>query len=303
MSKPWVAEHAVDEQLARALIETQFPRFAPVTLELLGVGWDNTAFLANKEFVFRFPRRQIAVALLETERRLLPEIAPKLPLPVPIPEFHGQPAKEYPWPFAGYKLLPGRSASAAALDESQRLRSVEALARFLCALHSLPTADVARLGAGPDVLGRLEVTRRAARARERLEALLPLGLVKNAPRVIEALEAATDPLSTPPQALVHGDFHAAHLLVDAAARPCGVIDWGDVHLGHPALDLALAFGFLPPRGRERFEQVYGSLEEETRRLARFKALETGLALIAYGHDVGQAHFVSEGQTALFYAVQ
>ena len=46
----------------------------------MGAGWDNTAYLVNGEWVFRFPRRTIAVPLLEAEGRVLPKLAPRLPL-------------------------------------------------------------------------------------------------------------------------------------------------------------------------------------------------------------------------------
>lgn len=67
MNRSWAAEHPVDEQMARSLIEAQFPALAPVRLKLLGAGWDNTAYRVNGAQVFRFPRRQIAVDLLESE--------------------------------------------------------------------------------------------------------------------------------------------------------------------------------------------------------------------------------------------
>ena len=43
-----------------------------MTLRPLGAGWDNTVFLVNESFVFRFPRREIAVACMEAEIRVLP---------------------------------------------------------------------------------------------------------------------------------------------------------------------------------------------------------------------------------------
>src|SRR4051794_29331785 len=55
---PWTAENAITDDLARTLIEAQFPQLAPVSIRLLGAGWDNSALLINEEFVFRFPRRQ-----------------------------------------------------------------------------------------------------------------------------------------------------------------------------------------------------------------------------------------------------
>jgi len=306
MEKPWSAEQALDESRARALIEAQFPELRPAGLTLIGVGWDNTAFLVNDTWVFRFPRRQIAVPTLQYEARLLPRIAARLPLPVPIPQFCGQPSQEYPWPFSGYRLLPGHTASAAALDDSQRLGAAEPIARFLRALHSLPADEMARLGAGPDTLGRLEVVRRATRTEQRLAKLIEFGLVEDPKPLVELIEGAKDlKTPSPPRGttLVHGDLYATHLLVDEHCRPCGVIDWGDIHLGHPALDLALVFGFLPPAGRNLFFNVYGAIADETARLARFKALESAVAIVAYGRDTGKLDLLREGQAALRYVLK
>src|SRR6266849_3644209 len=40
-------------------------------------------------------------------QRVLPLLAPHLPLPIPAPEFVGIPDEGYPYPFAGYELIPG----------------------------------------------------------------------------------------------------------------------------------------------------------------------------------------------------
>jgi aminoglycoside phosphotransferase (APT) family kinase protein len=120
--EPWAPERVVDAELARALIEAQFPQLAPVRADRLGEGWDNTVFSINEAWVFRFPRRQIAVPLIEAELRILPALPP-LPLPAPRPELRGAPGAGYPWPFAGYRLLPGRTADEAALTPLQRARA------------------------------------------------------------------------------------------------------------------------------------------------------------------------------------
>ena len=99
-------------------------------------------------------------------------------------------------------------------------------------------------------------------------------------------------------ALVHGDLYAAHLLVGADGDPCGVIDWGDVHIGQPVVDLALLFSFLPPQGRRSFQQIYGEIDPTTAAVARFKALEIAVTLVLYGHDNEKADLVRDGQTAL-----
>src|SRR5438067_10757151 len=95
----WDAERIVDADEARSLINQQFPEIAAEKMEVLGVGWDNTAYLVNDKYVFRFPRRQIAVALLDTEHSALKELSKLLPLQIPQPEWFGKPTENYPWPF------------------------------------------------------------------------------------------------------------------------------------------------------------------------------------------------------------
>ena len=123
MDRPWKATHAVSVDLARELIAAQFPSLASTEIEALGFGWDNNVFAVGAEWVFRFPRRQIAVPLLEVECNLLPVIAEQLPLPVPVPIYRGEASSAYPWPFAGYQMLRGCTACAAkAIMTSVRLQ-------------------------------------------------------------------------------------------------------------------------------------------------------------------------------------
>src|SRR5947209_8371778 len=117
----WTAERVVSSELATELIASQFPQLAPITLHPFGAGWDNTAYLVNGEFVFRFPRRQLGADCLANEIRILPHLEGRVPLPLPFPEFIAFPTPDFPWPFAGYRKLAGRTACAVALDEQQRI--------------------------------------------------------------------------------------------------------------------------------------------------------------------------------------
>jgi aminoglycoside phosphotransferase (APT) family kinase protein len=96
MANIWDPERVVSMAAARELIERQFPELAPATISPLGEGYDNTVYLVNERYVFRFPRRQIAVDLLCAEGRLLPKLADRLPLPVSKPLFFGSPEDKYP---------------------------------------------------------------------------------------------------------------------------------------------------------------------------------------------------------------
>ena len=88
--------------------------------------------------------------------------------------------------------------------------------------------------------------------------------------------------------------------VDDAGRAVGVIDWGDIHLGDPAVDLGIAHGFLPPAALDTFYRRYGSIEDAQLRFARFRALHYAVILPIYGRDVGDDALVREGLTALRY---
>src|ERR1041385_8160043 len=135
MGRLWDADVDISLERARDLITRQFPALAPPRLELLGIGWDNAAFRVNDRFVFRFPRRKIAAALIEREARVLPLLAAHLPLPIPTPDFVGKSDGDYPYPFAGYPFLPGVTACQLTWTDGERVSIAEALAGFLAALH------------------------------------------------------------------------------------------------------------------------------------------------------------------------
>jgi aminoglycoside phosphotransferase (APT) family kinase protein len=304
MTRPWTADAEISPERARGLIESQFPILAPAPIETLGVGWDNIAFQLNGRWVFRFPRRQVAASLIEREARILPLLAPHLPVPIPVPAFVGAPEDDYPYPFAGYEMIAGETACAVAWSDRERADNAVPLARFLAALHTIPVDEATRAWVPGDEIGRTNLPKRAAVATERLRAIPPpvqKRLDINAIRDLMSRLAETPPLSGP-TCWVHGDFYARHALADADRRLCGVIDWGDIHLGDPALDLSIAFSFLPPAARGAFRTAYGAIDAAAWDRARFRALHYGVLLTDYGADIGDDAIRAVGEYALRCAV-
>jgi aminoglycoside phosphotransferase (APT) family kinase protein len=298
-TEPWAAERVVDATLARRLVAEQFPDLAGARVEALGAGWDNTAYVVGGAWVFRFPRREIALPLNARELALLPAIAPRVPLPVPRPERIGRASEAFPWPFAGYRLLAGRTACAADLDDARRALSAATLGRFLAALHSFPAEKAAALGALPDHCGKLDVPWRGRQALDAHAELRARGELTDA--VSQGLARAIDDapigrLSAP--TLVHGDLYARHLLVDDCDRVAGVLDWGDVHLGDRAVDLAIAHLFLPPTAHAAFRAAYGEVDADAWRLARFRAVVHATACLRFGLAVGDADLAREARFSL-----
>ena len=298
MSQPWLPEREVSAELAQALIEAQFPALAPVRVVFLGVGWDNVAYRVNDGCTFRFPQRQVGADLLENERNLLPLVAPAVTLPAPLPLFFGQPTAAHPWPFLGYPYLAGRTACSANLDDEQRSRLAAPLGRFIASLHAVSVEEARRRGAGPDPFGRFDFAKRGPVIRQRLEQLAAQGEIPAVQPWAAIIERAVAP--TAPVVLVHGDLYERHLLVDEAGALTGVIDWGDLHLGDPAVDLALAHTFLPPTAHLEFRAAYGPVHAASWQLARFRALDYACIFLLTGQERDDAPFIALGRRVLQY---
>lgn len=306
MTPLWTPDVDTSPEVAQRLLQTQFPDLNSERLALLGVGWDNTAYLVEERLVFRFPRRQIAAGLLAQEVRILPLLASHLPLPIPISLYQGAPQDAYPYPFAGYALIPGSTACRIAWSDAERAQNATPLAQFLSALHRLPVLDAVRAWAPGDHIGKTDLAKRGPQLQERLLAIVPeleaIGMDLPALQELVARLAQTAP-SSQPTCWVHGDLYARHLLVDAKRTLCGVIDWGDVHLGDPALDLSIAFSFLPPEARPAFCDAYGPIDAMTWRRAQFRALYYGAILMLYGKEIADASLQAVGEYALRNAIQ
>lgn len=278
----WTPDRPVDAALAGRLIAKQFPRMDLRSLAPVGAGWDNAVFCADGRY-FRFPLRQFAVAGVRKEIACLPVLARLVP-GVPAPTHVGEPDSEYPWPFFGYVPLPGREACAAALGPDARFRLARPLARYLRQLHA-PQIAAALNGPLPgDVFGRLDMIKRVPLTEQRYaqcrQKYGPLPLSETA--AIAILESARGGPRLPATAVVHGDLHFRHVLVDEHDDFAGVIDWGDMHLGDPAVDLMIAWGLLPPRARAEFWDEYGPVTDHQRRQSRLLALFLALTLLDYG---------------------
>ena len=151
----WAAELEIDERLVRELLAQFGLEGAP--LRKLAEGWDNSVWVVDERYAFRFPRRAVAIPLLERELAVLPKLAPLLPLPVPRPAFVGKPADGYPWPFFGAELIPGVEAGVAELDDDARFQIAFELAGFLRTLHAVELDEPLPL----DQNGRTDMPKRA----------------------------------------------------------------------------------------------------------------------------------------------
>lgn len=312
----WDAEHVVGRGQARALLAEQFPeRFADLRVEEvvhLADGWDNTVHLVRGEWAVRFPRRAMATALFDREVRLLPALAPRLPLPVPVPQLIGAPAHGFPWPFWGARVIEGTELADAGLPESRAVLAAQ-VGQLLRALHDPGVArDLGPAANLPhDPMRRAEPAARGRMARAALDRMAARGtwVTDSADdRAVDDLLAEGSALGPPDptpgaDVLVHGDLHLRHLLVDHDGLAAGVIDWGDVCLADPAVDLSIAYAAFAGRSRHALLTAYGMAVPPERELrARVLAVSLCAALADYADLDGRPALLAESLAGLHRCV-
>ena len=289
----WDAERTVDAELARRLLQEQFPDLASLPIALLGSGWDNTVFTVGGEWIFRFPRREVVLPGFRLEIEYLPRLAPLLPVPIPVPERIGEPSEAFPWPFFGARMLPGVELCEA--PETPRGRLAVELARFLRTLHGAELMETVGSELPENWTRRADMERRVPYVLEKLDELDELW---HAPAHVRPLVESARTLPPPePKAVCHGDLHFRHVLIENG-RMSGVIDWIDLCRGEPALDLQLVWMALPPAAREAFYAEYGDVDDATLLRARVVSFHLGLALLEFGHVEGIDWLAREARASL-----
>lgn len=296
MSQPWSPKVEITAEEAKKLIEGQFPRFKPVRISELGKGFDNSVYLVNDDFVFRFPRREIAVQLSTIENQLLPLLVNETKIEVPEPIFFGKPTDVYKWPFTGFKLVRGQSPGA--LTEETRNLSTVPLAEFLKKLHQFPIEKALEIGVPYDRFERMNLNKRKAILLDNIKKADELQLLDDAQTALDWLNSFNDLQLDSPLSLVHGDCHIRNVLVNELGVISGIIDWGDTHIGNPAIDLSIAYSFLPPSGRNQFFKVYGEVSEVTKLGAKFFALYVSIVLLLYAHDIKDARLIESSKESI-----
>ena len=274
-------------------IVSAFPQFLGLEVVLLGEGYDFRVFEVGQHWLFRFPKREGSVDKLNTEERLLSELGKALPLPIPTYEYFGH-SKEGPgWPFAGYKKLPGIPGDQS--NDADPALIARQLGHFLDRLHAYPTDRAREAG----VANRYDlVAHWRSKALEELDRVVEFDkdLLGIGTYLSHDVPLAFDGAAT----LVHNDLMAEHVLVSPrSGGVSGVIDWGDVVIGDPAVDFAGLYAWFGKHSVEHALADYtGRLGSEGIKRARFLATCLAIHAIALGQELPYDRWVDEGRKAL-----
>jgi aminoglycoside phosphotransferase (APT) family kinase protein len=296
----WDAEILVDEALARRLIREQVPDLAERPMRFLAAGWDNAVYVVDEAWAFRFPQRAIAIPGIQREIAVLPRLGPMLPAPIPVPTHVGRPTDGYPWPFFGAPLIHGTELAASGSDAAGRTRLGGQLGAFLAVLHRPELAERFNDHLTVDPMRRADMPARGAIARKWLGEAAGLGIwdrTGDADADALILRAASAPESTI-LSVTHGDLHLRHVLVDGDGGMAGIIDWGDICLADPAIDLSLVWSSLEGPSRAAFLDAYGPLDTATELRGRVLGLMLCAALAVYGRTEGLPWLEAEAADGL-----
>jgi len=190
----------------------------------------------------RLPSAQAYAAQVPSEQRWLPFLAPFLPVRIPEPLAMGTPSHGYPWNWSVYRWIPGEAASQENINSLPDFS--RQLAEFLASLQRIDTASGPQ--PGPNNFyrgGSLAVYDDQARS-----AIAELGRRIKKSAAVGIWSAALSTCWERPPVWVHGDIAMGNLLLNRGSL-AAVIDFGQLAVGDPACDLAIAWTL--PRGDSR----------------------------------------------------
>lgn len=305
MAHIWAQTITINKDLAKQLIENQTDLVVK-SIEPLGEGFDNIAYLVNKEFVFRFPRREMGVECMENEITLLPYIAGHVSFPASFPKYIGQTTDQYAAPFAGYRLLPGMPLSDTEADLSIDTNFAKELAQWLKDLHFIPIRKEHYSQIKGDQSWRIDIANRSKSILKSIEQyehyFNEAGFQKDL--LLKTLQKFQlyDLSSAHKNTYCHGDLYSRHIIVDEHRNLTGLIDWGDIHIGNPGTDLSVAFMIFSGEALQSFFDTYGAIDEVTYQIARFRAFWHPIILLPYCYEMQEENLKKWAAFALKQAI-
>ncbi|MGW4403717.1 aminoglycoside phosphotransferase family protein [Nonomuraea sp. NPDC004702] len=291
-----MTEIEITADLVRDLLREQHPDLAGLAVREVAGGWGNQMWRLGDELAVRMQRMDPTPELQLKERRWLPVLAPRLPLPVPTPVRFGEPSGRFPKHWTVMTWVAGEPLDHGSI--SRGAHAADTLAGFLRALHVEAPAEApasADLGAHP---------KRCTSGFEHFLQAVDPGAVGDVGAVRDVwADAVAAPEWAGPPVWVHGDLHPANVVVSDGTL-AGVVDFGSLFAGDPAWDLAAAWVLLPAGAAARFFDAYGQADEATIRRARGLAAMKSLFLLLMGQNGdrglpgGKPHWGPAGRAAL-----
>lgn len=262
----------------RQALRDQAAEFAGLEISALSQisGTDNDIYKLGSEFCVRLPKSRTSAAQLLKEVKWLPRMQ-GLSLAAPQPLFLGDATSELRFGWAIYNWFEGKDLLRSAPLKQDDI-AIQ-IGQFLKGLWAVDPECGPRSGSQNQYRG-VNLRERNSQTREACRILSDEFYHRSLMRVWESALSAS--ASYGPPKWVHGDIHAANLIVDND-RLVAIIDWGLMGVGDPAVDLISAWSLLSSQAREVFKTEAG-VDQATWRRGRGWALSVSLIAYAYYKD-------------------
>jgi len=271
IEKLHVDEVDIDTDRVAEMVAGQFPQWAGLPVKpVFPAGTDNVMFRLGGRLAVRLPRTPAAALSLEKELKYPPKLRLWLPAPIAYPLESGTPTQWYPFRWSVSTWLEGRNPRTVTGADMFTLD----IARFIRALHAI---------APPEATEELTHYRGGAVAARELEtrtAISRCGGHFDTDVLTRAWDIALEaPEGNVPHTWIHTDLHPGNLLT-LRGRLSGVLDWGGLAVGDPAVDLIVAWNLLGGEARRRFRAEI-NVERGMWERGRAWALSIGLVALPY----------------------
>ena len=224
----------MNEATVKRKIQKDYPNFAVENITKIGEGMDSAAYLVNNSFVFRFPKDTEVRQNLAKEIAALPILRQRLKIEIPDFEYIGAENS-----FVGYRKIEGEFLIERlfySFSKNEQANIQKTLAEFLTTIHQQNPDDFTKCG--------IEVQDFRAEYQNDFENVqqfvFPTISDENKEFITRQFSRylETDENFSYQPVLLHNDFRAEHIFVDAKTKKItGIIDFGDIGIGDADYDL------------------------------------------------------------------
>jgi aminoglycoside phosphotransferase (APT) family kinase protein len=237
----------INRMLVKKLVSSQFPEWESLSIEpVKQSGWDNRTFHLGEEMTIRLPSAESYAPQILKEFHWLPILAKNISCQITMPLALGQPCKYFPWHWSINRWIEGETASVERIDNLNQFALD--LGTFLTEFQSIDST-------GGPIAGAHNFYRGGALSVYDDEMRLAISKIENKREQNIATQLWTDALSSQWErkpVWVHGDIAMGNLLVHDG-KLHAVIDFGQLAIGDPACDLAIAWNLFSGESRTTFQ--------------------------------------------------